>query len=153
MSNPFAGPIPPKLVRLWDHTWTETASGFVQWHNGFSVGLEHELAAPLRRLQTHDWTFTVYSTDELVWKVDKFTIKDERIRVICQPFLEVTRKSLLPDDYLVDLWLEAERTYHAATVDELQRLRAENERLREDAGMWTAVSNAFGKIRPLLEGQ
>lgn len=147
-------PFDPKLVRLWDATWTEAASGFVVWHTGFFwVDLDHPIAEPVRARMSHDWTFTVYSTDELVWKLSKWSIEDGRIKIWCTPFLTVTRDALRSDDYLIELWLAAERKFWDESVDELQRLRAENAQLREDADMWTATANAFGRITPKPLGE
>ncbi len=97
-----------QLVRLWTPNWTEVAAEFVHWYRGFRVDKQHPLAEPLITTPA-DWTFTVYSTDELVWKLDHWSLEDGKFTARCNPYLDITRGALKSDDYLTEAWLAAEK--------------------------------------------
>lgn len=146
-------PLAPSLVRLWDEAWQEQAGDFVMWHRGFRVAADHQLAVPLLRadpLEMGRFNITVYSTDELIWKVDKWeqNRNDEgEVRVYCRPYVEVIRQRLMPDEHLREKWLAAERKFFTESVAELDRIRAELAQAQEGASMWGAVTNMFGRMR------
>ena len=49
----------------------------------------------------------VESTDELMWGIRSATLTSpSRVQVVCQPWLEGLRKSILADDYLIETALK-----------------------------------------------
>jgi hypothetical protein len=121
---------------MWDSDWTEAAAEMVYWCHGFHVSTDHPFAVALSSLPSQDWTITVYSTEELVWKITNWVIEGDRLKANCKPYLDLMRESLRPDDYLIELWLETERNW----------LIAENDRLRADAEMWRAMSAMYKRM-------
>lgn len=105
------------LVRVWDGFQEEVASGFVDWTVapnggcGFVAPLDDPVANLLFGSPEGNLRLTVYSTWELLWSVDKVRLLWGEYHVHCKPFIDVLRASLVSDEYLVHVWLEAERRF------------------------------------------
>ena len=107
---------PLTLVRVWNGYQEELASAWVQWEGcGFSLPSGNPLGRLLfeyAHLDAH--RLTVYSTEELLWVIREVNVGGSgTYDVYCEPFIDRLRKSLLSDDYLVWLWLDAEQRHDA----------------------------------------
>lgn len=103
------------LVRVWKDYSGDPINAFVNWRDGrFTIPTDHPAAETLMT----NWPqcrLTVYSTDELEWHVDTIdTMCTGLCRVTCVSHLWRLRSSLLSDDDLIGLWLEAEGAWHYA---------------------------------------
>jgi hypothetical protein len=100
------------LVRLWpDGYQADSVMDFVDWDHGcFSVDNDHPFlvaagaVAAGRRVPV-----TVWSTVELEWELNQIDIGLYRTLFYCIPRLAILRHRLVPDNYLVELWLAAEQ--------------------------------------------
>lgn len=121
MSQP--SPLIGTLVRFWENGFQNNiATQWVDWHDGyFHQYTDSPLGrmlfdAPIGRRQV---LATLYSTDELVWTVKSVTVNETYghpyMTVHCVPWLEYLRHSLMSDDYLTWLWLDAERKHQEAS--------------------------------------
>lgn len=106
------------LVRLWiDGYHSDPITAFVDWGDGrFTITAAHPFARTISNVPVlRIGPLTVYSTDELEWVVDRViadrTAYGPEYTVICKPRVDVLRKSLISDDYLCWLWLEAEKRH------------------------------------------
>ena len=105
-----------RLVRIWDRNWDLRGQHFVQWDDGtFIVALADRVGAELwERCGEMDHQITVESTSQLVWWIDRIERRgDDSLKVVCRPYIDVLRASLISDDYLTWLWLDAEKTWKA----------------------------------------
>lgn len=106
------------LVRLWiDGYHSDPITAFVDWGDGrFTITAAHPFARTISNVPVlRIGPLTVYSTDELEWLVDRViadrTAYGPEYTVICKPRVDVLRKSLISDDYLCWLWLDAEKRH------------------------------------------
>jgi len=100
------------LVRLWRGTDTELPNAFVAWDAGkFTIPIDHLMAFELWRGSLTDYRFSVASTDELLWVIDRIEQKELTglLHVFCKPYIEHLRGCIVSDEYLVWAWLEAEK--------------------------------------------
>lgn len=107
------------LVRVWDGFQDEVASGWVDWDPNGGFVLPH--TDPMARLLFHtahlgSLRLTVYSTEELLWSVRQVEVCRGEATVHCKPFLEELRNSLASDEYLVFVWLDAERRWQESLI-------------------------------------
>jgi hypothetical protein len=104
------------LVRCWRGFHDERPSAFVDWNAGeFDIPRDHPLAVELwgslADISLGGYLLTVFSTDELIWTVDKieaYRSRDE-YHVSCAPYVERVRGGLTSDEYMIHMWLEAEK--------------------------------------------
>lgn len=108
----------PTLIRLWaDGYQSDPITAFVDdWDNGrFTITPAHPFSEFVTTFPIPQAPLTVYSTDELEWVVDTVTTDrtsyGPEYTVTCKPRMDVLRKSLISDDYLCWLWLDAEKRY------------------------------------------
>lgn len=103
-----------RLVRIWDRNYNLRGQQFVNWHNGFTVPSTDPMAVELWDNRELQHQVTVESTNELAWYIDRLDRTAEGTLVVtCRPHLDILRRSLVSDAYLVDLWLEAEKRWKA----------------------------------------
>ena len=105
-----AGDSSKKLVRIWDRSYNLRGQQFVHWNNGFTIDATDPIAVELWNNREMLHQVTVESTSELAWCIDRLDRTSDGLLVVtCQPHLDVLRKALVTDAYLVDLWLAAEK--------------------------------------------
>lgn len=100
------------LIRVWRDDETESTNLFVDWHDGrFSLPWEHPFSRHMwgsgRMLR---WRITVYSTEELEWSIDRIDYSHS-VEYNCIPRRERLRLSLVSDDALIGMWLDAEQEW------------------------------------------
>jgi hypothetical protein len=109
-----------KLVRIWDRDWeTQLGQLFVDWEDGtFTLPAVHPVAVELWGNRDSRLRVTVESTPELLWCIDGIELFTTltpgaalKVKVICRPFREVSRISLVSDEMLIGLWLDAEKRW------------------------------------------
>lgn len=108
----------PTLVRLWvDGYQSDPITAFVDgWGSGrFTITPEHPFAEFVTAFPIPQAPLTVYGTDELEWVVDRVdtdhTAYGPEYTVTCKPRVNVLRQSLISDEYLCWLWLDAEKRF------------------------------------------
>lgn len=107
------------LVRFWEHGFSnEVAAEWVDWKDGwFHLAADDPLLTLVNKsARDRSLLLTVYSTDELVWTIMSTHIERDFATVHCMPWLTAARHSLLSDDYMVHLWLEAGRRYQESQI-------------------------------------
>ena len=99
------------LVRLWPRGYqADSVMDFVDWDNGrFTVDNDHPFLAAADAVGHQHLPVTVWSTFELEWELDQIDIGRCRTTFHCLPRRAVLRRRLVPDYYLVELWLGAEQ--------------------------------------------
>jgi hypothetical protein len=119
------------LVRFWENydDCTESVNVFVHWKDGsFLLPVEYPLARYLiKNVGRRECRLTVYSTDELEWVVDQVDTDIHEVSVNCIPRLKRLRHAVISDDYLVEMWLDAEKRHtnsagFDASVNELAQV-------------------------------
>lgn len=116
-------PLIGTLVRFWDNGFQRNiATEWLDWQDGwFHLYADSPLAQKLNEaaLGNPPLMATVYSTEELVWAVDSTVVTNTWGRpymtVHCVPWLERMRHTLVSDDYMVWLWLDAEKRHLEAS--------------------------------------
>lgn len=111
-----------RLVRYWPKDGGVGASinAFVEdWESDqgvarFTIARDHPLARQLWvKCVEADTRLMVYSTDEIEWMVDSISgalsYRHYEVRLVSRS--RYLRKSLISDDYLVWLWLDAEKRW------------------------------------------
>jgi hypothetical protein len=108
----------PTLVRYWkDGYQSNSVMAFVDdWElddNGatFTIADSDLLAVLARDCMSSVAVLTVYSTEELEWSVERVDHNWSDMRVRCVPRVGRLRNSLMSDEYLIWLWLEAEKRH------------------------------------------
>lgn len=106
------------LVRVWNGFQEEVASDFIEWEgSGFTLPVSDPLAKLLfDSAHRGNLRLTVYSTDELLWNVKQVDVTRGGATVHCAPFIDQLRDSLISDDYLVSMWLDAERRWQESLI-------------------------------------
>lgn len=111
------------LVRFWENGFrTEVASAWVDWKDGW-FHLDPDRDLPLigkasEGALTRSLLLTVYSTKELLWAIEsvRTSMPWSYSTIHCVPWVEQVRHNLISDDYMVYLWLEAERRYQESLI-------------------------------------
>ena len=116
-------PLIGTLARFWENGFQNcVATTWVDWDNGwFHQYTDSPLAKLLNEaaIGRSPLLVTVYSTEELVWAVDSTHVSHSYgkpyMTVHCVPWLERLRHSLISDDYMTWLWLDAEKRHLEAS--------------------------------------
>lgn len=113
------------LVRYWRNGYqTQPITAFVDnWEQRgdraqFTIPADHPLSCLWHDVLSENWPLTVYSTEQLEWSVDTIS-KDAwgyGDLVECVSRLSRLRQSLRTDEYLIWLWLDAEKRWHDSTA-------------------------------------